>query len=1052
MSSKVQSDKQKKVKTTRMNEAVERALVHNILTCPPVDSSAPATKKSHEVNVHNAGSNYEAQKPKATENGEIQNLVKLERLKDLLERINHQKKIILDKIERDEVVNDHDAVLKNLEKLSKEATIEQQQKKSDEACKNAELLTRETKLAEREKQLEHMIRNLYKKQKEESAAKRANEAPKTLEVMPPVEIIIKVKPSHDEQRVTTEVLNVEAKKLYPKTPKKSANKEKPKVEARPVEPVEKPKMVQGQTQTSPTGSERLKPILKKPEGSICSSHFDDSSASTAYASLPEKVILTNASTKRHQKLNPALMHYIARLLGMNKNIGNQLSVNVSSVTTPSSSVVDTSGNNESSSSSHNLSFDNKRFEQLQHFINQNYSFLSEINETLDRSQIQEQTESNIKKVEEIWRDNLRGKKSSSSSKQSKMSKNSKDAAPKEAPKRPPPPRLAPQFTQMLPPANIPAPRVAYLPPPAVIPPKPARDPPKPPITAPSRPATASSLAPARQQPQLLRPSSVQPQSQPPLTNSDMLNVASNLESHMLNNFTEYTANCQKRIEELASMMERVRMEKMKLIENSLSSGEFAHHTEYRDIAFPAPTTSASDAKETISQREDPPSEEINSILQKQTRPFGVSKDSGISMISRPVTSSDFRDSPDTRMTSEERENSFQPILRDIPKPLKTKVTTADAQSEAAKDLITKEMADSRSQKSQKPPVSLNRLSPHLEKPHEAHELSTIAEVETPSVSKVNLVTFPTFEEFASRQPAQPLGDSAISLDASSYVPGDRSRLAPLLAFDEFKRPKPVEHKIDTSEVIRTLEEMKLKSFTKPEEFGIEELSDCDSNASSMIDIVQELKNRQIIETPFQNRESPTVPSGQVQPTEETATSDAENDTLSGIQDIEKEGKDSGEMDLPAMGLNWAASMLKRRTESKKNLSSNSNSSDEKGKSMTISIEISKGEASPPKPKVGQPLNLREFLTRELNKSGPSSETCSNESSLSSEFMRSLLNATAKSSSDIKSPSQSSDEKLRTSTPVKSTSHSHLVKSSNTQAFLGDSLSTLKSSGDDDNEK
>lgn len=1070
-----------------MNKAVENALRRNIITCPPVDSNVEKSdkEKSCENNVGGGSSTASSGRPEnklSKPKSEIDNLVKVERLKDLLERINHQKKLLLKEIEKSDDIPgpDLEKVMKCLEKLEKEKSALDSQPNDDGSQKKAdELQAREQKLNEREKRLENGIRQLYKSQKvqvaPESVETESISSSDATSGVPPVEIIIRVQPkSGVKVRKSIRCIDTlirEPGRVYPKTPKKS---KKPSPDVEEPKKVE-PEKTQQQTQTSPATSDAPKPILKKPESSKPSTSTikqvthpttfirrpSDDSSSTTYQSLPERIYLDSSANvtadstrKPHHKLNPALMHYITRLLGMNQNIGNQLSVSASTVSTPGSSTINTSGNNASNSDAQGPSFDDNRLKRLQEFINDNYSFLSEINETLERSHSQERNEESIARVDGIWRDVLCKKKPS----RQVPLKPAKDVAP------PPPTKQVEQtFKKPQPPARPPAPK-----------------------TSSSRASSASQpqrpqQTHQRQVPeQSQKPRTTAPPPRPPITSKDMLNVTKYLESHMLNNFTEYTANCQKRIGELAQMMEKVRQEKQKLIENSLSSGEFGHYTEYREIAMPgkvqdAPTTSASDLKDSPSQREDPPSEEINNILQKQTRPFGVSKDSGISILSRPVTSSDFRDSPDARVTSEERENTFQPILKDIPKPPRVKLTPADGISGETLNIsqLIREQEE-RAQRKLKPPLSLNRFSP-LEKPHEPHELSTIAEVETPSASKVNLL---------------------------DKVTEDVDRVEPFPSFSEYAKNLVAnpQHSMDTSlttlvDIRNALEDMKLKSFTAPVDYGIREIShevECQSssNDSSLVDIVEEMKRRKIITEPFKYRDENVEDVDHTTPTaihqvvlpqspkrkppqsrillktpepkddqrEEVKTptkrrplvepppppeSHGSNDTLSGIQEIEKESA----LDLKGMGLNWAASMMKRGGESKKLESSSSSSSVEKGASIAIEIDIdhtSTSDRSSSSNTSGRPLNLREFLARELTRRSQAAgdKSLSDESSLSSQFMRSLLNATGRSSSASKSQS---DEKLRTSTPVR---NSLTLKSGNTQLFTGDSLSTLKGSEGD----
>lgn len=301
---------------------------------------------------------------------------------------------------------------------------------------------------------------------------------------------------------------------------------------------------------------------------------DDASSiatiSTSYNSLPHKLqspsnppLRLNVQDQNRQ-LNPTLMHYVTRLLGMSQNIGNKLGVSVSSVSTPGSSVIHTSTN---ISEVQELSFDNDRMEKLKKFIGDNYNFLNEINESLERSKMSGTVEENVNKVENIWRNVLekKGKR-------------------QESPPKPPRARPATakdstkvailqksQRTEVIKAPIKPAkarPENVMLPPPRTVRPQSSS-------TQPVPKKTILKSPPAQQAPI--------PQQAPQVGNNDLLNMTKYLESHMLNNYVEYTNNCQKRISDLTEMMGQVRQEKLKLIENSLSSSEMQNFTEYKDI-------------------------------------------------------------------------------------------------------------------------------------------------------------------------------------------------------------------------------------------------------------------------------------------------------------------------------------------------------------------------------------------------------------------------------------------------------------------------------------
>jgi anastral spindle protein 1 len=164
--------------------------------------------------------------------------------------------------------------------------------------------------------------------------------------------------------------------------------------------------------------------------------------------------------------------------------------------------------------------------------------------------------------------------------------------------------------------------------------------------------------------------------------------------------------------------------------------------------------------------------------------------------------------------------------------------------------------------------------------------------------------------------------------------------------------------------------------------------------------------------------------------------------LSGIEAI----ADNLEGDLQKMGLNWAASTLKRTQESQTMQSSSSSGNLSKEIPVfkrTIEIEIDDGLSTPVSScsdSSGRPLNLKEFLKRELTLKSDNNLT--NESSLASPIFP--------NSSSQGSSSKSSDKNmLRTSTPVEdpksSRTSTRLEQRQEQTIFPGESLSSVKMS-------
>ncbi|CRK98117.1 CLUMA_CG011485, isoform A [Clunio marinus] len=827
--------------------------------------------------------------------------------------------------------------------------VEQSENKSENEC----LQIKKQKIAEREKMLEDKIKDIlttYKKTVKTSVETSCGEKAST--VIHPIEINIRIEqpPLADTKKVNYDSVQRSPRKNFAKIKKKietvdqtekvdqteTVKKTKPVNKAGKVDQTEtdnktetvvqtepykdhrkKTRNSQKETQTTLSLFEPFSPILKNREELITPKVFNKSSdssqsVSTTYQSLPEQIHL-NVEPQSESKLNPTLLHYITRLLGMNKNVGNRLDVSISSINTPESSILNTIENDGSSSGNLTPPFDQNHLKKLQQFINDNYSFLREINETLSHKQ---HNDDDTLKVENIWKNIFDKKKLLPHPNKSKYShKNDKKESQSNGDK------------------NLP------------------------------------------------KQTTSKEKEKPLITPFDILSVAKHVESHMLNNYAEYTANCQRRINELAQQMESVRREKLKLIEYSISSSEFGHNTTYKEILIPkskSQDTSGSEMKNANMKCDDPPSEEVNNNLQKQTRSFGVSKDSGISVISRPLTSSDFRDSPESRLNSDDRENSFQPITSNQTKHLKVPAFSFPS-AEMGKDFLYSKSLEGKFDKLSKQQFYSNRFSPKHDMPLERYELSTIVEVETPVASKTNIhenieelkvKSFPNYEQYATN-----LQQFLISTSCAS-----QNQSLPMLI----------------NEINDINKDLQVKSFVHPKDYDIGEISkdkSCvsSSSSSSIIDIEEELKKRKIIEKPF---ESANISYQQSESNLIFETHENEYQITGKITENENpEGTlISSSMEFDKTSSNKLEAEIKSKESDLKSSSTSSSCFD-------------------------QPMNLKEFLARELIKKTKDDKSNSS-SSLSSQFMRSLLNANStQSDSNMKDEETSEYDKLRTSTPV-----------------------------------
>lgn len=316
----------------------------------------------------------------------------------------------------------------------------------------------------------------------------------------------------------------------------------------------------------------------------------------------------------------------------------------------------------------------------------------------------------------------------------------------------------------------------------------------------------------------------------------------------------------------------------------------------------------------------------------------------------------------------------------------------------------------------------------------------------------NLHTFPDFDEYAKN-----IGDFQMTIESFPEL-GDLKDALP---------------------------DLNIQTFVDPRGYNLEMSKERENDEESLVDIMEELKKRNIVDRSFDiienddNFVEKTTPTATIQVTqpqsprrppaqsrivirtpENTNTGSVQveiqhtptkrkqahppvlqsespksNDTLSGIQEIEN--------DFRGAGLSWAASLFKRSEEAKKHENKSSRSSEK------LQIEIEMPESSSSSMSGGRPLNLRDFLRRELMQKSQKDKYLSDESSLSSQFMRSLLNASSGSTNSDRPKSDSSQNaKLRTSTPVHmKTSMTSAGKTGGTsqQLFEAESVSTVRDS-------
>lgn len=381
-----------------------------------------------------------------------------------------------------------------------------------------------------------------------------------------------------------------------------------------------------------------------------------SSTSTVYKTLPS-IIRTEMSaaieppkladksktaTFVHTKptpTNPLLRHYITRLLGMSRTSIEQLGVSSStSIETPADSIINVTGN----CSTEEHSVNDERLTKLQQFIADNHSLLTEMERAMHRDAVPKTTPRQSDAVGKVWVDTL----------QQNRVRKVKD-------------RRAV--------ASQPSETVTVVP----------------------KPILKNVTEKSRSQ-------------QSPTAVGD--------EAKMTRLYAQLTENCNQRFAELNDKINKVRREKQMLLEGTLSPGAAAAAVQRRPIQSQSHSLSSS------SDRDMPSSEycsfKLKTLLAEddydsggrkknadktgddamglsQSKHIGLSRDSGI-CTSRPVTSSDMRDSPDIRtikfdqkqqadskqmdgnvgthavaantvMDAKLMAKSFEPLLKDIPK-------------------------------------------------------------------------------------------------------------------------------------------------------------------------------------------------------------------------------------------------------------------------------------------------------------------------------------------------------------------------------------------------
>lgn len=603
---------------------------------------------------------------------------KIEALHELLSKVNSFRRILCNEIKKNnngdasqidanQFLNEIEKVEEKQHEIMKKKLIQKTSPKKQLADRMEKDLKRREKLLKlKESCIDEKVRELYlrekkikeqKKQTEKEATKLLKEKnpPKQIAVVStngeesldetPVRIVINVNKNDHKKDKFTDVIVHDAKwcdKLANATNQATDNvqlvpvsNEKGKIY--PKTPATKSKIVTVEAHHLSSESTSLTAYLSPPNQIQC-----------ALSEKLEQSAISNANVARQSKRNPQigdteLLHYIVRMLGMSRTSVERLNLSsVSSVITPNSSIINVSSNRQ--------------------FISTSSTPIS-LSSATSAEQLQSVDKAKLKQLAKYLAEN--NKLASSARKDSKESGASSSVWDDILSKR----------------------------------------------TEPNSKSDDAGAADGNEVEKPVREKSQALRCENEATNDQAEKLT---RTDLIAKYDELAANCTKRIINLDSMISKVREEKQKLLENTLSSasslmtGQKETTTEYMECAHPephqnqnqtqsnnnnivdSPKSGSSDSKATNA-----PSSEFSSTsgtaeisMQLEHRPglftarnkqFGESKDSGVGN-SRPVTSSDYRESPDLRQSAKTIDSANQGKL------------LQDALRESIRDPVSKDIS------------------------------------------------------------------------------------------------------------------------------------------------------------------------------------------------------------------------------------------------------------------------------------------------------------------------------------------------------------------------
>ncbi|XP_017020295.1 uncharacterized protein ana1 [Drosophila kikkawai] len=1017
----------------KMNQAMEQMLLRPaIITCPEVGTkSGPTTSARSKVSApeainlgeHPARGNRndlgstesccsilldyaedQSKQLRSDIKAQKNNSTKSMRLRGLLERIEIIRGQLLEELQAGE-----DAASKgdNAQKLIDNI---RQERADILAERTRSLNERESDLQQKEAILDQRLKDFYKevKNKKSSQTENGKAAPKLDQ---PLEIIIKVKSDGT------------VKQFLPRGKSKTRGTVETKVNGKEV--------TTSTTETTPREEPEVATVRKPAPQDQRQNSFD--SNSTAYRSLPpvsyKSFNPTEASPSAAPPLHPLIAQYIDRLLAMSTENVEAIAVSSSDLTTPSPSIINTSNNIAPEVDREYANAVNaERMERVETFIAENRSFVNDLEDSircqqqLQREQQAHDMESSLRTFDKIWKQRF-------AANQEEANKKAKEKERQDGSKR-------------LQEVNK---RVT------------AQD---------NRKATGERNSQQRTETRVQYEKVTRMGSQSSGSKSVSVTQKSKTKStseassaRQLDRFEELTENCTTRIAELTDLITKVREEKQRLVEVTLTSNSDGERqsTEYLEL----PTGQKQTRSRTQSERSDSQTASISEGLPLQkNKPTAASRDSGIAD-SRPLTAQGH-------------------VNVDI-EPVSLGSST---QSNAMRN------------RSKAPPATIRRYSPQLDEEDLGHELSTITEVETPGQSHIVAATpvprpFPNFDQYAKELH---LDLTHIRADESQQLQSDFNNLVEVVHqhigadYREFPSINAYLHNITTTNVhvevdgdqdqgtLRTADlirrlrvvNMKIREFPKRKDYlqkllerqpaderQMIDSASLEQDSSDSLDIERELRQRKILKSSFRrgNVTETTLTAQEVASStrrESVAPATTEAPNESGIDHLSGSNYSSDPR--------WHAADHKRRNRSRNMESSTASTSPERlpRRSRMQSGERSHDESDlQDASQLGRPLNIREYLTRELLKHreqpGDASAESSDES-LRGHFIKSFLHSFSPSTTPltpavgVSHATGATNDRQKTSTPMGSfnslANKTGSIQSTGTALFSGESRLSL----------